>query len=128
MTDQQVNEPKMTASQGLPANIHGLPVFNMDDMGGATIPTDYDIVSVLSDIIMCEIADESETGEVKRDGIWISKDMVKKMWRVAKAIKVGPLCTGVKVGDYVMYPSDKGLSMISTGGKKYIFLNQGCMV
>ena len=68
--------------------------------------------------------DENNNGEVNRDGIWLKQDITSKMWRVALVIKAGPTCSGnVKVGDYVMYPSDKGLPMVRTN-KKYIFLNE----
>lgn len=107
----------------LPQNA-GLPTLDLADMQGIDIPTDYEIDGVLGDTLMCEIADETPQGEVLRNGIWLKQDIVGKMWRVAKVVKVGPQCSGaVKEGDYVMYPSDKGLPMMKHH-KKYIFLNE----
>ncbi|MDD4109957.1 MAG: hypothetical protein PHS54_00225 [Clostridia bacterium] len=108
----------------LPRENMGLPSLDLTEMQGADIPCTYEIVSVLGDILMCEIADESSTGEINRDGIWIKQEISGKMWRVAKVIKTGPECSGnVKIDDYIMYPSDKGLPMVNLG-KKYIFLNE----
>ena len=108
----------------LPDQIIGLPPLDLTEMQGVSIPTSYEIDTVLGDILMCELADENNNGEVNRDGIWLKQDITSKMWRVALVIKTGPTCSGnVKVGDYVMYPSDKGLPMVRTN-KKYIFLNE----
>ena len=107
----------------LPQN-SGLPPLDLTDMQGASIPSDYEIEGVLGDILMCEIIDETVSGEVNRNGIWLKQDVTGKMWRVSKVIKVGPQCSGnVKVGDCVMYGSDKGLPMVKLG-KKYVFLNE----
>lgn len=109
----------------LPIENNGLPSFNLDQMQGTTVPSDFEIVGVLGDIVMCELVDESPTGEVLRDGIWVKPDVTHKMWRVAKITKLGPKCSSnIKVGDNVMYPSDKGLPMVSRGGKKVVFLNE----
>lgn len=108
----------------LPFENNGLPPLDLTDMQGITIPTSFEIEGVLGDILMCELADENEDGEVNRGGIWLKQEINGKMWRVAKVIKTGPQCSGVvKVGDFVMYPSDKGLPMVDIG-KKYIFLNE----
>lgn len=109
----------------LPRENNGLPSLNLDQMQGNAIPNDYEITGVLGDILMCEIADESTTGEVLRNGIWIKPDVTHKMWRVAQVSKMGPKCSSnIKIGDYVMYPSDKGIPMISRNSKKVIFLNE----
>ncbi len=108
----------------LPDNVTGLPPLDLTDMQGIAIPISFEIENVLGDILMCEIADESPTGEVNRNGIWVSQNIGSKMWRVALVIKVGPTCSGnIKIGDHIMYPSDKGLPMVRTN-KKYIFLNE----
>jgi hypothetical protein len=107
----------------LPKN-NGLPTLDLNDMQGISIPLEYAIENVLGDILMCEIIDETDNGEVNRNGIWLKQDVTGKMWRVAKVIKMGPECSGVvKLGDCVMYPSDKGLPVIKVN-KKYVFLNE----
>ena len=111
------------ARGSLPRENMGLPSLDLMDMQGIDIPSDYDITGVLGDIIMCEIIDETNDGEVMRDGIIMKRDVVGKMWRVAKVAMTGPQCPPeIKVGDCVFYPSDKGLPMIRHH-KKYVFLN-----
>jgi co-chaperonin GroES (HSP10) len=107
-----------------PDEVKGLPPLDLTEMQGINMPTDFIPAGVLGDILMCELADENENGEVNRGGIWLKQDVTQKMWRVAKVVDCGPQCSGVvKPGDYVMYPSDKGLPMISLK-KKFIFLNE----
>ena len=109
----------------LPAENFGLPAYSLESMQGVAVPTDYEITSVLGDILMYEIVDENESGEVNRGGIWIKQDVTQKMWRVAKVYKAGPRCSdNIKEGDFVMYPSDRGIPMINRDKKKYIFLNE----
>ena len=79
---------------------------------------------VLGDTIMCEVMDENAEGEVLRNGIWLKDNVDTRTWRRAKAIKVGRLCQDVKEGDVVVYPSDRGLKIVSANKKKYIFLNE----
>lgn len=108
----------------LPNENFGLPSLDLNDMQGIGVPADYEITGVLGDILMCEMADENDLGEVNRGGIWVKQEVTTKMWRVAKVLKAGPGCSGnVKVGDHVMFPSDKGIPMIQHK-KKYIFLNE----
>lgn len=122
---------KMVAEEArgsLPRENFGISPLDLTDMQGIDIPLEYDITSVLGDILMCEVADENVKGEVKRNGIIISESLATKMWRVAKVLLCGPLCSdNVKTGDFVMYPSDKGIPLISHDGKKLIFLNESRM-
>jgi hypothetical protein len=102
----------------------GIPPLDLTEMQGVSIPAEYEIDMVLGDTLLCELVDENSTGEVNRNGIWIKQEVTTKMWRVAKVSKVGPQCSGnIKIDDYIMYPSDRGLPMIRTN-KKYIFLNE----
>lgn len=108
----------------LPKENRGLPSLDLTEMQGITIPTDFEITGVLGDILMCEIVDEDAQGDVLRNGIWLKQEVTQKMWRVAKVVKIGPHCSeNIKIDDYVMYPSDKGLPMMKHH-KKYIFLNE----
>lgn len=109
---------------GLPHEVRGLPSLNLDSMQGAEIPDEDEIDKVLGDTIVCEVIDETKEGEVMRGGIIINQDMTKKMWRKGEVVKLGPNCSGVvKLGDWVMYPNDKGLPLARLG-KKYVFLNE----
>lgn len=79
---------------------------------------------VLGDVILCEVSDEVEEGYVERNGIIIKENLGTKTWRKAKVLKVGRLAQDVKPGDTVVYPSDKGIRMVGTSKKRYIFLNE----
>ena len=61
------------------ANINGLPTLNLDTMAGTSVPTEFEFESVFGDIVMCEVIDENENGEILRDGIWINLDVSKKV-------------------------------------------------
>jgi co-chaperonin GroES (HSP10) len=117
-------EVEISGRGSLPRENMGLPSLDLTEMQGIAIPTSFEVDKVLGDTLMCELIDENKEGEVQRDGIWLKQEINGKMWRVAKVIKLGPQCSGVvQEGDCVMYPSDKGLPMVSLR-KKYIFLNE----
>lgn len=100
----------------------GLDLMSMD---GVRVPTDYDIESVFGDIIMLKIVDQNEFGEVLRDGIYVKQDYVHKMWRVGEVVKKGPRCSSeIEIGMTVMYPSDRGISMIGRGSEQFVFINE----
>ncbi len=113
------------AQAHLPEEVHGIAPLDLETCNRDTIPSDWNIVSVLGDILMCEYVDESDQGEVLRGGVWIQKNMVQYLWRVAKVIKAGPGVSGnIKVGDCIMIPSDKGIPGVTKDNKKIIFLNE----
>ena len=101
------------------------PTIMMRATRSTRIPNDWDIETPLHDIIMAEYVDENEHGEVLRDGIWLKQEITNKLWRVAKVLKMGPQCSeNVKPGVLIMFPSDRGIPMITFSGKKLIFLNE----
>lgn len=105
--------------------IGGKAQLRLDKMVGMKIPGDWNITQPLHDIIVAVMVDENEFGEVMRDGIYIKTEMSSKLWRVAKVTQLGTACSGnVKVGDCVMYPSDRGIPMVGLDGTKYVFLNE----
>lgn len=113
------------SARGQQPKVFGLPTLDLDNVGGMVIPTDWQIKSVMGDIIMAEYIDENDQGEVFRGGIWLKQEVTNKMWRVAKVIKIGAGCYGqVKEGDLIMFPSDKGLKMVNFDKRKYVFLNE----
>ena len=75
---------------------------------------------------MCEYADVADDGKsVVRNGIILPEGVAdQKAWRVGKVLIAGPSCTQVKVADYVIFPSDKGIPGIKRDGKHVIFLNE----
>ena len=86
--------------------------------------------SVADDILLAYHVDETETGEIKRGSIFIKPNNDSKAWRIAKIVLAGPNCKYVKEGDFVMYPSDRGIKVSSIDVenvgeiKNAIFLNE----
>lgn len=117
------NDSEISPS-GLPAQNFGLPTMNIDEMSGIALPTEYEVVSTMGDIIMGYYIDENQHGEVLRDGIYLKLDVTQKVWRIVKVMKTGPTVRYVKVDDLVMIPGDKGLKMINFGGQKCVFFNE----
>ena len=112
-------------ARGQEAEVHGYTPLNLDEMSGTDVPSSFDFDELFGDIIQVEVIDENDHGEVLRDGIYIKQDISQKMWRRGKVVLAGPKAQacGLKPGDEVGYPSDKGLSMVASGSKKYVFLN-----
>jgi hypothetical protein len=74
---------------------------------------------------MAEYADENAQGEVLRDGIWLKQEVTNRMWRVARILKKGPKCAErIEVGALYMFPSDRGIPMVTFKGKKLVFFNE----
>ena len=86
--------------------------------------SDWDVVDLLDDIIMCEYADADSEGHIKRNGLYVSVDVAKHVWRIGLVKKVGDKVSKVKVGNYVMFPNDKGIPCIRYNEKPLIFLNE----
>lgn len=104
--------------------VGGKVLIQMEDYSGTRLPTDWDIDTPLHDILMVEYVDENEFGEVLRDGIWVKQEITSKLWRVGRVIKAGPNSNPHIKDRLIMFPSDKGIPLISFNGKKYIFLNE----
>ena len=93
---------------------------------------DYKLSFVFEDIILVEYVDEAQgAGDViNRGGIFVPTNSMVKAWRKAKVILVGPSAQYAKVGDIVIFPNDKGVSVanIEIDGygilKKGMFLNE----
>jgi len=86
---------------------------------------DWELESVLDDIMMCQFADCNEDNTaIMREGIYVPANIVQSAWRVARVILAGPRCK-TKVGDYVIFPSNFGLKAAKMNGlKNIVFLNE----
>ena len=71
----------------------------------------YKLSSVLDDILLVQYADlADETGDtVMRNGVAIPLAHVQKAWRIGQVVLAGPRCRNVAQGDYICFPSDKGI-------------------
>lgn len=72
----------------------------------------YQLSKVMDDIVLAQYVDLSEDGRsVYRNGIYIPLSQVKRTWRLAKVILVGPNCKYTTTGDVVCFPDDKGIKV-----------------
>ena len=86
----------------------------------------------MDDIVLAQFVDLSSDGRsVVRNGIHIPLSQVKRTWRLAKVILIGPEVKYTKPGDVVCFPDDKGLKVdnLSVAGHEHslrdcIFLNE----
>lgn len=94
---------------------------------------DYKLKTVFDDILLVEFVDEVEDGKgaaIMRNGLYVPTNVNTKAWRKAKVILAGPNVNYTKVGDIVLFPNDKGVSVanIEVDGfgtlKKGMFLNE----
>ena len=113
------NELKKT----LPVENQGLA--EIEQYNGMKLPEDYEITELLGDVIMAEYVDCDESGEmVNRGGIFVSNDITRNTWRIAKIIMTGPLAPETLTpGKFIMFPNDKGIPAVSKGTRPRIFLN-----
>ena len=91
---------------------------------------DYELSFIFDDILLIEYVDETEQGEVERNGILVPTNALTKAWRKGKVILAGPDVKYTKEGDIVIFPNNMGVSIsnVNVTGKgkveKGIFLNE----
>jgi len=72
----------------------------------------YKLSRVMDDIVLAQYVDLSNDGRsVVRNGIHIPLSQVKRTWRLARVILVGPRCEYSSPGDVVCFPDDKGIKV-----------------
>lgn len=77
----------------------------------------YILTSLFDDFILVKYVDMSDTGEVMRNGIFLTPNHSKLSWRVGKVILTGPNCGQVRVGNLVLFPNDKGITVSNVNVK-----------
>lgn len=92
---------------------------------------DYVLSKLFSDIILVEFIDIDEAGDnIMRNGIFIPVNATTKAWRKAKVVLRGTGADYCKVGDIVMFPNDKGVTVSNIKVRNYgtvkmgMFLNE----
>ena len=91
---------------------------------------DYELSFIFDDILLIEYVDETEHGDVLRNGIVVPTNAINKAWRRGKVILAGPDTKYAKEGDVVVFPNNMGVTIsgvVVTGKgkvKKGIFLNE----
>ena len=120
----------------MPANIDILkPQEHLIDLsthseGDIGLPDDFELSFIFDDILLVEYIDESEEGEIQRNGIYVPTNAITKAWRKAKVILAGPKAKYTKENDIVIFPNNLGVTVsnldISGKGKikKGVFLNE----
>ena len=72
----------------------------------------YKLNRVMDDIVLAQYVDLAADGNsVIRNGIHIPLSQVRRTWRMARVILVGPKCNYTKPGDIVCFPDDKGIKV-----------------
>ena len=85
---------------------------------------------IFDDILLIEYVDETQEGEIERNGILIPTNALNKAWRKGKVILAGPDAKYAKEGDIVIFPNNMGVTIsgVEVTGKgkvtKGIFLNE----
>jgi len=120
----------------MPANIDILkPEEHLIDLsthseGDIGLPDDFELSFIFDDILLVEYIDESEEGEIQRNGIYVPTNAITKAWRKARVILAGPKAKYTKEDDIVIFPNNLGVTVsnldISGKGtiKKGVFLNE----
>lgn len=120
----------------MPADIDQLtPTRNLIDLSshsdGNFGMDDYILSQIYNDIILVEFIDLSEDGDnIKRGSIYVPTNTLTQAWRKAKVVLVGTEVKNTQVGDIVMFPNDKGVSVsgMEVAGygkiKRGMFLNE----
>ena len=91
---------------------------------------DYELSFIFDDILLIEYIDETEKGDVLRNGIVVPTNALNKAWRRGKVILAGPDAKYVKENDVVVFPNNMGVTIsgVEVTGKgkvrKGIFLNE----
>ena len=66
---------------------------------------DYELSFIFDDILLIEYVDETQEGEIERNGILIPTNALNKAWRKGRVILAGPDAKYAKEGDIVIFPS-----------------------
>lgn len=69
----------------------------------------FHLTGVLDDIILVEYVDTNDGRDVVRNGIVLPAAHIQHLWRIGRALLVGPNCKTVKAGNYITFPNDKGI-------------------
>ena len=98
--------------------------------GDFGIEDDYELSFIFDDILLIQYADETDKGEIERNGILIPANAMNKAWRRGRVILAGPDVKYTKEGDIVVFPNNMGVTIsnvtITNKGKikNGLFLNE----
>ena len=97
--------------------------------GDVGLSDEFELTMIFDDILLVQYVDDNDTGEIKRNGIFVPTNALTKAWRKAKVILAGPKAEYTKPGDIVIFPNNLGVTVanIDVNGstiKRGIFLNE----
>ena len=91
---------------------------------------DFELTFIFDDILLVRYIDETDEGEVMRNGIVVPTNAITKAWRKAEVIMTGPNTKYTTKGDIVIFPNNLGVTVanIDVGDvgkiKGGVFLNE----
>lgn len=72
---------------------------------------DFELSFIFDDILLVEYVDETESGDILRNGIVVPTNAVNKAWRKARVILIGPNVKYTKPNDIVIFPNNLGVTV-----------------
>lgn len=118
----------MTANIDILAPQRSLIDLSGHSTGEFGLGDEFKLTFLFEDIILVEYIDEVSDGQgdaIMRGGIFVPTNAVSKAWRKAKVVLKGPEAKNVAVGDIVIFPNDKGVSVSKIEVEGYGFLKKG---
>jgi hypothetical protein len=80
--------------------------------GDSPLIEGYTLTGIYDDILLVKPMDESEDGDaILKGGVYVPKNAVSQAWRIGKVLLAGPSVRNTKVGEYVIFPNDRGLTV-----------------
>ena len=85
----------------------------------------YVLSKLFDDIILVELIDEDDNGNVQRNRIFIPTNNTIKTWRKGKVLLKGKNADQCEFNDIVIFPHDKGSPVSNVNVKNYGVLKKG---
>lgn len=91
---------------------------------------DLELTFIFDDILLVEYIDETDDGDILRNGIVVPTNTLTKAWRKARVILAGPNAKYAKKDDIVVFPSNLGVTVANLDVykegkiKSGVFLNE----
>ncbi len=85
----------------------------------------YVLSKLFDDIILIELIDEDDNGNIQRDGIFVPTNNTIKTWRKGKVVLKGRNADQCEINDIVIFPHDKGSSVTNVKVKNYGIIKKG---
>ena len=91
---------------------------------------DFELTFIFDDILLVRYIDETDEGDIMRNGIVVPTNALNKAWRKAEVVLTGPNVKYTKKNDVVIFPNNLGVTVanIDVEGegkiKAGVFLNE----